>query len=399
VIALGLLFLRPEILGQEIAKYKVFLGMALLGLPTMILSGFFMQTLAAAQRPRLSSALMFITGAALSAASIGGIIIGGIFGLYVGTVVVGFVITIGTLIYLRKYLNLPLFNHAGNFFGELKRNPDMIPFAFTVYLGALTSSLSLLAVRYATLSNYGEASAGLLQAAIALALALGMTLNAANGLYLTPIMNRDIPKDEKIKAALEFEKKLAILLALAAMPMALFPDLMISILFSSEFVVVSKYVFLFVAAQCIFQISGVHQALLIGFDDLKAYSLFTCAGHISLGLIAWILVPSLGIFGAAIAFVSAYAVLFGTTLLRLRLKHNFLMPTSLTLLMIYSIAAILLAGSISTQYSAWSGITIVSKISAFLLFGFSLLFYLTKEERGHLYSLRNRIGSSRILRA
>lgn len=398
-VAAGLVFLRPQLLGPEIEKYNVLLGIALLSLPTMILSGFFMQTLAAAQKPRLSSVLTLITGATLSAASVGGIALGGITGLYVGTGVVGIVLTVATLIYLRKALDLPLYKRGASFYDELKRSPDIIPFAFMAYLGALASSLSLLAARYVTLTNYGEESAGFLQAAIALSLALGMTLNPANGLYLTPIMNRNIAKEDKIKAAVEFEKRLAIIMAIVAMPIVLFPDVMVNILFSSQFVVVAQYVFLFIAAQCILQISGVHQALLIGFDDLKAYSLFTCVGHVSLGLLAWFLIPSLGIFGAGIAFLAAYSCLFGTTLLRLRLKHNFLMPIPLTLLMLYGLAAMLLAGAVSTKYEAWSGIVIGAKIGIYLLFTVSLLFYLSKRERGFLYNYLDKIRFKKPLNA
>ena len=398
-VAAGVVFFRPQMLGPEAVKYKVLLGIALLSLPTMILSGFFMQTLAAAQKPKLSSVLTLITGATLAAAGVIGIAVGGITGLYAGTGLVGIVLTVSTLVYLQKALNLPLYNRAASFYDELKRSPDIIPFAFMVYLGALASSLSLLVVRYVTLTNYGEESAGFLQAAIALSLALGMILNPANGLYLTPIMNRDIAKEEKIKAAVEFEKRLAIILALAAMPIVLFPDLMINILFSSEFIVVAQYVFLFIAAQCILQIAGVHQALLIGFDDLKAFSLFTCAGHVSLGLIAWLLIPTLGILGAGIAFLAAYSILFGTTLLRLRLKHNFLMPVPLTLLMLYGLAAMLLAGSASAHYDGWNIVSIASRIGIFSLFAASLLLYLTKEERGFIYDLLNKIGVKKIANA
>jgi O-antigen/teichoic acid export membrane protein len=224
-----------------------------------------------------------------------------------------------------------------------------------------------------------------------------MVLNPANGLYLTPIMNRNIEKWEKIKAALEFEKKLAIVLILAAVPVVLFPELLLTVLFSTEFTVAARFVFLFVFAQCISQLAGVHQALLIGFDDLKVYSLITCTGHICLGILAWFLIPPLGIFGAALGFIAGYLIIFVLTLLRLRIKHQFIMPRQLSVLIIYGLSMLLITGAVFTQYNPWNGVVITTKIGIGLLFVCSLLFYLSKEERDYLFGLLGRIQFSRIL--
>ncbi|MEP6900830.1 MAG: oligosaccharide flippase family protein [Actinomycetota bacterium] len=399
IIASGVVIFRPQLFGQEVMKYRMLLGLALLGVPTMVLGGFFMQTLAAAQKPKHSSILTVLGGATLTIATVVGVIVGGVFGFYIATVIVGFLITAATLIYLRKVFDLPFYDRAASFLGELKTNPDIIPFALMLYFATLTYSLSFLVVRYTVLKNYGEASAGFLHAAIALSLAIGMALNPANGLYLTPIMNRKIEKKEKIKAAFEFEKKFAIILSLVSMPVVLFPNLMLAVLFSTEFMVVSQFVFLFVAAQVISQLAGIHQALLIGFDDLKAYSLMTCIGHISLGLLSWFLIPYFGIYGAAIGFITAYSIIFISTLLRLRIKHGFVMPGQLKILLLYILTVILLAGAVSTQYEAWSVIIIAAKIGVCLLFMLSLLFYLSKEERGFLYSYLDKIRFKKTLNA
>jgi O-antigen/teichoic acid export membrane protein len=399
IITSGIVLFRPQLLGQEVIKYRMLLGIALLGVPAMVLGGFFMQTLAAAQKPQQSSILTVLGGAALTLASVVGVITAGIFGFYIGTVIVGLLVTAATLIYLRKVFGLPLYERTASFLGELKRNPDIIPFALMLYFAALTYSVSFLVVRYAVLKNYGEANAGLLHAAIALSLAIGMALNPANGLYLTPIMNRKIEKKEKIKAAFEFEKKFAIILSLVSMPVVLFPNLMLAVLFSTEFMVVGQFVFLFVAAQVISQLAGIHQALLIGFDDLKAYSLMTCAGHISLGLLSWFLIPYFGIYGAAIGFITAYSIIFISTLLRLKLKHGFVMPGQLKILILYILSMLLLAGVISTQYAAWSGVVIAAKIGLGALFMGSLLFYLNKEERDFLYGYLDKIRFKKTLNA
>ena len=396
IVVTSIVFFRPQLLGQEVLKYKVLLLVALFGLPTAVLGGFFTQVFAAAQKYKHSSTLAVITGAALTTASVIGITVAGVLGLYVGNVIAGTLVSVGVLIYLRKAFDLPLYNRAASFIAELKHNPNIIPFSFMLYLGALTYSLSFLAVRYAVLKNYGEANAGLLQAAIALSLAIGLVLNPANGLFLTPIMNRNIEKAEKIKAAIEFEKKLAIILSLISMPVVLFPHLMLTILFSTKFVVASQFVFLFVISQCIAQLAGVHQALLIGFDDLKAYSVMTCAGHISLGLLAWFLVPRFGILGVSIAFITAYSIIFVSTFLRLKLKHSFSFSWDLNSLFSYGLVALLTAGIIAGRYEEWDAAVVIFKVVFHTLFACSFYFFLSKEERGSLFEMWSRVLPRKI---
>jgi PST family polysaccharide transporter len=390
VVVTSTVFFRPQLLGQEALKYKALLLVALLGVPTMVLGGFFTQVFAAAQKYKHSSVLTVITGAGLTSASVIGIIAAGVLGLYIGNVIAGTLVTIGVLIYLRRAFNLPLYNRAASFIAELRRNPNIIPFSFMLYLGALTYSTSFLVVRYAVLKNYGEANAGLLQGAIALSLAIGLVLNPANGLFLTPIMNRNIEKGEKIKAAIEFEKKLAIILSIVSMPVVLFPHLLLVILFSTKFAIASQFVFLFVVSQCISQLAGVHQALLIGFDDLKTYSVITCVGHISLGLLSLLLVPRYGIFGAAVAFITAYSIILISTFIRLRLKHGFSFSWDLIAPISYGLFALLTTGVIAGRYEEWDATVTIFKVIFYVLFAGSFFFFLGKEERGSFFGMWNK---------
>src|SRR5260370_27658671 len=152
------------------------------------------------------------------------------------------------------------------------------------------------------LSKFGESAAGLLQSLVAIAAASGLVLNTTNGLFLTPIMNRDIPAAEKIRTSIEFQRKLIVLLGLVAMPMELFPDQLLQVLFSKQFTAAAPYMYLFVVAQCILQIAGVYQAVMVGLDDLKVYAAFTCAGFAGLALLARILAPRCGIAGVELTF-------------------------------------------------------------------------------------------------
>lgn len=385
IIAVCLVLFRPEFLGAEIVKYRILLLVAILGVPTMVLGGFFTNVFAAAQKFRQSSLLAVITNSATTIAIVIGIMTAGITGLYFGSLIAGFLVPAGVIVYLRKTLNLPLYERGASFVKELRRNSGIISFSFLIYLATFTYSLGFLVVRYTVLKNYGEADAGLLQAGIALSLAVGLVMNPANGLYLTPIMNRNIEKSEKISAAIEFEKKFAIILLLISMPVILFPSLILIILFSAKFVVAAQFVFIFVVSQFVAQMAGVHQALLIGFDDLKAYSVITCIGHISLGMLSWLLAPNWGISGVASAFVVAYMFIFTATFIRLSLKHGFSLPFKLWLMLGYGAAALFLAGSFFVKFDYWSVDIIVLRLVILAGFSLSFLFFLNKEESASVY--------------
>jgi len=384
---LGLVVFRAEpLLGAEIVKYRSFLLIALCGIPAMILGGFFSNVLAAAQRFKAAATMAFVTAAASTLSTCIGVSIGGIIGLYWCNVLAGALVTIGTLIYLRQTLNLPLYDKTVKVFDELKRSPDIILFSLFLYLGASTYSLSLLVARYAVFKNFGEMEAGLLQAAMALAISIGLVLNPANGLFLTPIMNRNIGKEEKLRTATEFKKTLIIVLSVVAMPIVLFSQWLLTLLFSQRFTDAGQYVFLFVFSQCVLQLAGVYQALIIGLDDLKTYAAITCMGHLALALFSWLLAPLYGIFGVGISFAIASAAIFLMTLARLRLTHGFSFPGKLGLLMGYSLSALLLVGIIFSKPGDHNIIVALFKVGIYFLFIGSLAFFLSREERSLLYS-------------
>lgn len=390
VVTIGLVLFRIELFAPDLLRYKYFLLIALMGIPTVALGGFFYQVLASAQRVKTSIMSTLITNIILTFTTYLGISQGGLLGLYIGNFLAGIIITLGIFIYLRSALNLSFERQSGSVLEELRRYPDIIPFSIMLYCTTLTYSFSFLVVRYAVLKYFGEAEAGLLQSAMAPAIALGLVLNPTNGLYLTPIMNRNIEKEEKIRIATEFQKKLIIILGIVAMPVILFPKLLLILFYSPLFTGASKYVFLFVLWESLKEMAGVHQSLIIGFDDLKIYSIITCGSYLLLCLCLWFIIPYYGIIGAAMAFIIANLSLFLMTFIRLRLKHGFYIPLNLALLMVYTISTLFLVGNISQRYEDWQIGLVGIKVGIYLFFVLSLLFFLNKEEKNTLSGLWNR---------
>jgi O-antigen/teichoic acid export membrane protein len=378
-------------LGPEVTKYKSLLVLALLGIPAAVLGGYFTNVFAAAQRFRTSSMLTIATNAAMLIGVAIGIVFGKILGLYIGIVTAGTVVTLGTFIYLRRKLDLRLFNRESTIAKELKSSPDIVSFSLIIYVATFTYSLSFLVARYSVLRSFGEMQAGILQGAIAVAIAMGLVLSPINGLYLTPIMNRSIGKETKFHTAAEFQRKLIVILCLAALPAALFPKLLLTILLSPKFGPASQFVYLFLVWQSIAQLAGVNQALLVGFDDLKVYAFITCLGFASLALFSWVLVPHLAIVGVAVAFIISGSVIFLLTSLRLKLKHGFSFPAKLLSLIGYVLAVIFFTGVIAGRHQEWDVTTVAFKVVLYAIFALSLFFFLSNEEKGAVLGFRDRL--------
>lgn len=389
-LTIALVLFRPEVLGPDVAKYQTYVLIALLSMPALILGGFFANVFASAQKYRVSAALAVITNAATSTAVILGILTAGMVGIFWGSSLAGILLTLGIIVYLWKRMDLPYFSSGTNVLSELKRSPKIASFAAMLYFGSVSYLLSLLVARYAILSNYGEADAGLLQGALALSIAIGMVLNPANGLYLTPIMNRNIPQEEKIKAATEFQRKIVMILSLVSLPVVMFPQLMLTILFSSKFASVGHIVFLFVFAQLITQLAGVHQAFLIGADDLRVYAAITTIGQLGFAALAWLLAPAFGIAGVAYGSIISASAIFLVSLIRLKLKHGFWPARNLRWLIGFALSAVLVAGVGSGLASEGDVSIIALKLVFIAVFAGSLFLFLNTEERVILHGLRTR---------
>jgi O-antigen/teichoic acid export membrane protein len=156
------------------------------------------------------------------------------------------------------------------------------------------------------------------------------------------------------------------------------------LLYSQQFVAVGAVLFVFVLAQCLVQLAGVHQALLIGLDELGAYGVVVAAGQLTLGLVAWLAVPTYGLAGAAAGFLAAGLALFFFTWALLRARHGFSLPARLKALIAYSLVSIGVAGWFAagldlTQWQVVAGLSLF-----YVLFAGGLLLFLTRDELGQL---------------
>lgn len=395
-LTIGIVFFKPGLFGEDFEKYRLFLILGLLTLPAAALSALFVNVFASAQRFKMSSGLTVIINAVGMAATIAGVFAAGVFGIYFFNVIAGILLTIAVMIYFRFKLELPLYDRHIDIRTELQRSPEISRAAIMLYFAAITASVSYLAARYAVFIYFGEVEAGLLHGVLALSFAIGMALYPAVNVYLTPYVNRNVEKNIKIRQAIGFQRKIIFIFSLGALPILMFPQFMLTLMFSEKFAAAGRFVYLFILSQLIVQIASVYQALLVGFDDVKSYSIVTSIGQIISASLCFILVPYFGIKGVAFGFLIGNSFIFLSSLIRLKTRHCFFVSGKLLLIFGFIFTALFLSGFICSQKPEWESGIVLAKISFVILYGGCLFLFLTREEKDYLLVLKNRILGKNI---
>jgi PST family polysaccharide transporter len=343
-LAFLLLLSRPGLLGAEIAAHRGATLIAVLGVPSAMLTVFFVNAVAAAQRASASALLNLAVAAALVLGAVLGELAAGIPGLYIGTVVAGIVATVASLAYLRRTLGLHATDPGAGLVRALKENPEIASYSGFVYLAMTAYALTMLGARLLVLSELGAVPAGLFQAVLSLALTVGAVMTPMSNLFLAPLVNRRLPVESKVAAANDFARTMSVLLLVAALPIVLFPRLALVVLFSQAFAAAAGALFVFVAWQCVYQLVNAYSQLLIGLDDVRFISLATVAGFAGAAALFPVLVPAFGLGGAALALLVGMALVGLAAALRLRLRHGARAPWAVFLRAGFCVGAIVVAG-------------------------------------------------------
>jgi PST family polysaccharide transporter len=323
-VAGGVAAARPTVFGDGLAAYRTVLLVALSGVPPFALAPLLRNAMAALERHRESAVAAFLGALLTVAGAVAGVTAGGLVGLYVANAIVLGITIVGMQWYLGRSLGLRLSTNASPSAATaaLRSQPGLTTFAASMYVLALTSPLAYLYARSLLLSTHGAIEAGLVAAAYGIGVSIRLVLNQANGLYLTPLVNRSSPKPDRIAAVAEYLRILVVLVVLSTLVFVLFPGQWIAVLYSSEFAAAVPIVAVFVMAEAVLLVAGVYQALLIGFDDIAGFLASTVAGQLlTIGLAHWLVVPLAGL-GVGLAFLAGNAVILVATATRLVQRHG-----------------------------------------------------------------------------
>ncbi len=350
-IAAAVAVVWPSTFGDGLAPYRSALIVALAGVPAFALVPLLRNAMAALERHRESALAAFFAAVLTVGGAAVGVMSGGLVGLYVANAIVLVITIVGMQWYLGRSVGLGLSSNtsASTAAVALRSQPGLTSFAGSMYVLALTSPLAYLFARSMLLSTHGAVEAGLVAAAYGIGVSIRLVLNQANGLYLTPLVNRNTPKGERIAAVAEYLRILIVLVVLSTLVCVLFPAQWIALLYSPKFGGAVSLVAVFVLAEAVLLVAGVYQALLIGFDDISGFLVCTVAGQLlTIALTRW-LVASGGGMGVGIAFLAGNGVILIATAVRLLTRHAATRVVAPVVLLVIALGATTAAGWWATR--------------------------------------------------
>ena len=339
----------PRVLGPELAGYGFATTLALLSIPGTTLVGFFTNAIASTRRTRTAGFYGLVNVAALAVLSTVGVAIGGVQGYYAGGLAVISALTIGGFIYLSRSEGVAI-GRPQTGLQQLRRCRGVAGFAASLYVMSFALPAAHLLARYAILRVSGLEAAGLLQSAMALGLAFAMVMRQSNALLLTPAMNRNTPPDQKFREAADYLRTFSLVAGAVALPLVLFPDMWLYILYSPRFLTAAPYAYLFVLAQVFQLFAGVALGVLVGLDRIGTQLSVTLTGLAVMAFLSWSLAPTMGIAGIGAAFLAEGVLVLVLSTWTLWRRSRFAILKNAEWLPVAVLAVLAVTGAVAARY-------------------------------------------------
>lgn len=360
--ALLVFWLRPEVVGLELAGHRPWVALALVTVPIVAFAAFLPSAIAGGLDHRGAMTFTLAHAVALSVSGLAGAWVGGVAGLYVAYTVLGGVLVVTRLRRVLKavsagsgpWLPLPVWRFAG----------AMLALAWVVPYAALFT-------HYQVLRHLGPDSAGYLQAAMGLALAVRTVLGSGHALFLTPNVNRSGSTADRFAWVVQYQRTLALLAGLLVPPLMLGIDLAVRLLYSPAFLPAAPAVWPFVLAEVLTLFAGTYQSLILASDHLRYHVFQNLLAQLVTVVAAYLAVPTIGIVGAALSTIAAQAIIWATTLHFVHSRLGQRLPAATGWLTLVSTASVSLAG-IAGAVLPWTPAGVGWRLAAWAL-GLGLL--------------------------
>jgi O-antigen/teichoic acid export membrane protein len=325
VLVMALLPFGLRAMAPELSPYRGAVSLAVLALPATMMMMFFANALAARQAALRSMRLLVGSAVAVALASGVGAAVGGLAGLYAASTPAVMTVALIAGILLRPRASSGRAGTNG-VVKMLRDQPQVVRTAVFIFLAVAAYGILMLTARYVALSALGATVAGLLQAAMAIALSTAAVLAPVNTLLLAPHVNRAISTAEKLETAHAFVPRLLALLGGTDLIIVLAPEPVLHVLYSADFIRAAEVVTWFIAWQLLVQTANVYQQLLIGMDDVAGGAAAIAAGHVASIVLCLAWAPRYGLDGIGLAFVVGGLAGVTATLGRLRWPHHVTLP-------------------------------------------------------------------------
>ena len=394
--ALGIaLIARPSLFGDVVAAHTSEFAVGLVSIPFFALGLFLPNVLAASMRPVGAVSLSFGIAAMTTVGAIAGLLWGGIREIYIAQAVLTGTLLLVALVYFKVRLQLPFHHSSAGLVREIRARPDIIPTAGAVYATLVSSSVSLLVIRYVTVHSVGSGAGGQLQAILSMVLGVGQVMVVMASGYLAPLLNRPRPQAEKFAIFDRFRHRQLIVLITLAVPLVVFAKLALTILFSSKFTDAALWLPAFLVWQLVVIQTNVQLQLLFALDELRIVAIKSIAGCVLSVALCIILIPKYGLSGAAIATIPGALLTLWIGSERLH-RHGYVMARSSVWLGAYA-AVVLLAAPYAMRGQFWDPFAV--KIAACVVLIGGLWPFLDAEEKAAIRRFARRSTAGRSARS
>lgn len=387
---------EPGIWGAELTEHRSAVLFAFLGVPALALVPFVQNVFAGRLQERRAMGFALLHASVMTVTAIVGVLWMGLQGFYLLYAIAGAgLVSIGLWIVIRSSREAPPPDRVAE---EPARDraleggrilpPGIWRFSIPLMLLTFAAPFAALFVHYSILSGEGAAVAGWMQAAIGISLAVKGVLGAANGVFLTPNVNRGGSPEESMAWANVYGRTMILLAATLVPPLLLFADLAIWTLYSASFLPGARFVALFVAVEVVGLVVSVYSALPIAFDHMRFHLAYSAVGQALMVTAALLLIPTQGVTGAGVAMMAPHVVTVVAVGAFLKLRYGLRVPARTVLLLTITLAWIAGAGWLGQAFTELSAQAVGVKIGVYAASLVAIYALLTEDERARFRGLR-----------
>lgn len=380
ICALGVTALWPALWGTRFVPYLPALTAAILGLPVIALVPFLQNAIAGRLQQNRAMMVGVAHAIVLSLAALGVWWYGLTGYYYVYAALGGATFWIIARRLSRSRGSLDSLTIPG--FRTAFRLPRRVwHFSGALLVLSFATPYAALFVHYRLLRDHGAETAGWMQAAFGLAIAVRAVLGTAHSVFLTPNVNRGGSTHERMAWANRFQAALCLMAGLLVPPLLFFPGVAVRLLYSPAFSPGAAFVMVFVLTEVVGLLAGTYQALVLAFDRMRIH---VVNNLIAQGLViaaAYHLVGPLGILGAGLAGLVAPVFLYLATTAFLHFGYGLRMPAWLAARSLWLLAGLVAAGLVGVHFEGLGWKSLLPKAGVYFCVAVGFVLLLTGEER------------------